>query len=498
MNRNRLLPTAIVILLILSGVSLRAQSYQIVDTGQELCYDTLVEISSPLQGETFYGQDAQYDGHQANYQDNGDGTVTDLVTGLMWQKYLFEEKLTYDEALEGTDTCSLGGHSDWRLPSIKELYSLIQFNGTDPSGPGSYNPIPFIDTLFFEFRYGDTLAGERIIDAQYASSTEYSGLTMGGDFTVFGVNFADGRIKGYGTDPLPGQTGDKTFFVRYVRGNPDYGTNNYIDEGEGTIKDVATGMMWDKHDSGQGLNWQEALAWVEQKNMENHQGYSDWRLPNAKELQSIVDYSRSPQATGSASIDPVFNITTITDEGGNINYPFYWTGTTHASANGMGQFAVYVSFGEALGWMEMPPGSGNYLLQDVHGAGSQRSDPKSGDPVGYPHGHGPQGDVVRIYNYVRLVRNTAGSAGMEDSQMEKKKMIIYPNPAESFIKVRIEGAFEGEAMISISNLMGQRMEVFPVNSEKICLIDVGGLPPGMYLIDIITGIGRMSGKFIKR
>jgi len=42
---------------------------------------------------------------------------------------------------------------------------------------------------------------------------------------------------------------------------------------------------------------------------------------------------------------------------------------------------------------------------DVHGAGSQRSDPKTGDPNDYPYGHGPQGDVIRIYNYVRSVRD---------------------------------------------------------------------------------------------
>ena len=48
--------------------------------------------------------------------------------------------------------------------------------------------------------------------------------------------------------------------------------------------------------------------------------------------------------------------------------------------------------------------TGQYQLLDVHGAGCQRSDPKSGDPLKYPHGRGPQGDVIRIYNYVRCVR----------------------------------------------------------------------------------------------
>lgn len=45
---------------------------------------------------------------------------------------------------------------------------------------------------------------------------------------------------------------------------------------------------------------------------------------------------------------------------------------------------------------------------DVHGAGAQRSDPKSGNPDAFPNGHGPQGDDIRIYNYVRCV--TGGEA----------------------------------------------------------------------------------------
>jgi len=48
--------------------------------------------------------------------------------------------------------------------------------------------------------------------------------------------------------------------------------------------------------------------------------------------------------------------------------------------------------------------SGQYRLMDVHGAGSQRSDPKMGDPSQFPRGRGPQGDVTRIYNYARCVR----------------------------------------------------------------------------------------------
>ncbi|PIV81130.1 hypothetical protein COW53_06090 [bacterium CG17_big_fil_post_rev_8_21_14_2_50_64_8] len=61
--------------------------------------------------------------------------------------------------------------------------------------------------------------------------------------------------------------------------------------------------------------------------------------------------------------------------------------------------------------MEAPPGSGLFNCWDVHGAGCQRSDPKDGDPADWPLGHGPQGDVIRILNFVRCVRSAAPEAG---------------------------------------------------------------------------------------
>jgi hypothetical protein len=187
-------------------------------------------------------------------------------------------------------------------------------------------------------------------------------------------------------------------FVRYVRGNPEYVINDFVDNVDGTITDTATGLMWPKVDSGEGMDWEGALAWVQQKNEENYLGYNDWRLPNAKELQSIVDYTRSPATTNSAAIAPIFRVTAITDEVGGTNYPFYWTSTTHASVALGGDAAVYIAFGEALGyWMNS--------WMDVHGAGAQRSDPKIGYPDDYPYGRGPQGDAIRIYNFVRCVRN---------------------------------------------------------------------------------------------
>ncbi len=386
--------------------------YAIVDTGQDTCYDASVAISCPAEDEAFYGQDAQYAGHQPNYTDNGDGTVTDSITHMMWQQSPdtdgdgdidTHDKFTYADASTYCENLSLAGYGDWRLPDIKQLYSLIDFRGTDPIPDSSdmSGLVPFIATDYFDFAYGDTAAGERIIDAQFASSTAYVGTVMNGRDAVFGVNFADGRIKGYPQD--------LDFYVRCVRNAAHYGVNDFTGNGDGTITDNATGLMWTQSDSGMGFNWEDALAWVEQKNAESYLGYSDWRLPNAKELQSIVDYTRSPDTTRSAAIDPLFDTTVITNVAGEVDYPFYWSSTTHQRFDGSGTNAVYVAFGRGLGSMD-----GETVI-DVHGAGCQRGDPKDGDPADYPSwGHGPQGDVQRVFNVVRLVRDVDTNVPPQD------------------------------------------------------------------------------------
>jgi hypothetical protein len=430
----------IVLLAILTNTVLLSQNltYPIVGTGQNKCYDTIKAISPPHKGSAFYGQDAQNNSQKASYQDNGDGTITDNVTGLIWQKspdfnndgkINSYDKKTYSDALKDADTFKLGGYSDWRLPTIKELYSLFLANGTDPSGPTSIETIPFIDTIYFPFGYGDTVNGERQIDAQYATSTIYVGKVFETMTAMFGVNFADGRIKGYG---LLGPNGQQMkYYVKYVRGRKDYGINEFVDNKNGTITDKATNLMWTKLDSDTGMNWQSALSWVQEKNSSSYLGYNDWRLPNVKELQSILDYTKSPTNSNSAAIDTFFYCKQITVEGGKLNYPFYWSSTTHASANGQEAAAMYVCFGQAFGFMEFPPNSGNRTLTDVHGAGAQRSDPKMGNPADFPIGRGPQGDVIRIYNYVRLVRDANGSTGVNEKSASPSNFGIkenYPNP----------------------------------------------------------------------
>jgi hypothetical protein len=74
------------------------------------------------------------------YTDNLDGTVTDKVTGLMWQQTVPTSTFTQTAAAQYCPTLTLGGHNDWRLPSIIELVSLVDFSATGAAISGGAFP----------------------------------------------------------------------------------------------------------------------------------------------------------------------------------------------------------------------------------------------------------------------------------------------------------------------------------------------------------------------
>jgi hypothetical protein len=210
------------------------------------------------------------------------------------------------------------------------------------------------------------------------------------------VNFADGRIKGYPLmDPANRMRTPNRLAVRLVRG-PAYGANDFRATTE-MVLDAATGLEWQRADDGIARSWDAALAHCAALRLGGH---ADWRLPDAKELHSIVDYGRIP------AIDPVFRLADPA--------AYVWTSTTHLENpppegrprpfTAIGELAVYFAFGPALGRMEVPPGSGTWRWIDAHGAGAQRSDPKTARPGEWPQGFGPQGDDIRGHNHVRCVR----------------------------------------------------------------------------------------------
>ncbi len=111
------------------------------------------------------------------FVDNGDGTVTDNATGLMWVKdpeedpgEPFDSSMVWTTAIEASAALNFAGHTDWRLPNIKELLSIADFGAQ----------VPTIDSVFFPNTENE----------YYWSSTTYLGLTT----KAFAVYFRDGDI----------------------------------------------------------------------------------------------------------------------------------------------------------------------------------------------------------------------------------------------------------------------------------------------------------------
>jgi hypothetical protein len=206
------------------------------DTGQTKCYNNTVEIPCPQLGEPFYGQDAQYGTNTHSYTDLGNGIVRDNVTGLEWQQAtapgLSGGMYTWQQAFDYCNNLSLGGKDDWRLPTVKELATLV-----DSSIPA---PGPTINTSYFP----DTQA------SSYWSSTTTAVYSFPACYWY--VTFYGSSVGWYdmGLD----------CYVRAVRGGQSI--NNFVDNVDGTITDTSTGLMWQKDTAGP-YTWEQALAYCE-------------------------------------------------------------------------------------------------------------------------------------------------------------------------------------------------------------------------------------------
>ncbi len=68
----------------------------------------------------------------ADLVDNGDGTVVDTATGLVWQQ-AEPGTMTWEAALVYCEDLTLAGHDDWRLPNRNELQTLVDYDAVDPA-----------------------------------------------------------------------------------------------------------------------------------------------------------------------------------------------------------------------------------------------------------------------------------------------------------------------------------------------------------------------------
>jgi hypothetical protein len=162
------------------------------DTGQTICYDESGEVVDCASG-SCPGQDGFYQtgcAAEGRFIDNGDGTVSDTCTGLMWQKDTADtngdgardvsDGLSWCHALAYCEDLTFGGHDDWRLPNVRELQSIVDYGRIGPA----------IDPVFSTFFGG------------YWSSTSSAGgygvawLVFFGSGAVFGeVNSTDGYVR---------------------------------------------------------------------------------------------------------------------------------------------------------------------------------------------------------------------------------------------------------------------------------------------------------------
>ena len=344
---------------------------KVPDTGQAGCFSNRQTMPCDRVADKFNGQDGHYRS-RLGYRDNGDGSVTDLVTGLVWQQSHNVERLAYTDAAAACRELDLAGRRDWRLPTITELFSISHWSGGEQK--------LYIDNRYFDLREPDD---KILLDDPYRSthrtsmmgqtwsSTEYVGriALMPSTGHVFFFNFLDGRIKS-----APKQPHNRLFY-RCVRGAP-WGDNAFQDNHDATVTDRATGLMWQQEDDGQPRDWSQALRYCETLKLA---GYRDWRLPNVKELQTLVDYRYH---------DPAIDADYFRQQD---KRGWFWSSTTHGESSGM---AGYVCFGKCT----------SVDGEDVHGAGAQRSDPKTGNPARW-RARGGQRDETRIFNYARCVRD---------------------------------------------------------------------------------------------
>jgi len=243
--------TIIVMLSVYGG----AMAWQLPDTGQTTCYNGSQPITCPVEGAAFYGQDAHYNINPLSYEKIGDNIVKDNNTGLIWEVKTAankDTKYTWDEAVKYADDMTLGGYSDWRLPTFKELSLLVNRGMVNPS----------VDPNFFPNTVSDN----------YWSATEYS------TGSLWAVKFSNGR-----GDIFYNKT--DTLYVRAVRGEK-LAEPVLIDNGDGTVTDMTTKLMW--QEKGESKNWETSLKYCEELELAK---YKDWRMPNIAELQSLFNYS---------------------------------------------------------------------------------------------------------------------------------------------------------------------------------------------------------------
>lgn len=315
-------------------------------TGLTRCWDAEGNEIEP--GGT--GQDAEVDAGlewpSPRFSDNGDGTVTDHLTNLIWLKNAdrFGE-VTWKEALDKSKFLAADGGQlddgseagDWRLPNVRELRSLLDYSQVAPMIPPDH---PFDSVQNAIYWTSTTLA---------SAPTLAWMTTMGIGPAVFDLKVNRSRmwpVRGKGRVARTGQIqcwDSAGLLMESCAGSGQDGdiragvappTPRFVANGDGTVLDKLTGLIWLESANPFGwCTWQQALDLCNslchgQHGLSDDSGEGDWRLPNVLELESLIDYGRFAP---SLPEDQPFK---------DVGPTSYWTSTTVSSAPTQAMFSI--------------------------------------------------------------------------------------------------------------------------------------------------------------
>ena len=298
------------------------------------------------------GHDRRFgENDDTRFIDHHDGTVTDSATGLMWQKGE-NRRMAPEEAEIVCAKMNLAGYSDWRLPNIKELNTILNLDENSPNW--------FFEKVFTE--------GSKEGMLHYSSSTVFknhyawvTNFTYGYDGYYGGrkapllfraVRYADGNkvneVNKESTHFIithTGQTEAHDLKGRLVEQNRIEGLDanritlpmsfNVLNNGN-IVQDCHTGLMWDNEHHDILLSFKDAFEFVKDLNDRHYGGYCDWRLPSREELRSIVSYSGHIPAIEEGAFS-------------NVKAELYWTAESHKLDHHLA-WGVYFGYGCCIGY----------------------------------------------------------------------------------------------------------------------------------------------------
>ena len=320
---------------------------QLPKTGQTSCYDT----SGTTVTCAGTGQDGEIQAGVAwpnpRFTANNDQTVTDNLTGLIWSKDAnpAAATTTWQGALDYIKTLNSSkylGYSDWRLPNINEMKSLVNQGQSSPAtwlnSLGFSNVSSVYDYYWSATRYANKYGYAWIVsmyDGNVHSSygdpypKHYLWPVRSGQSGAFGslTLSKTGQTTCYDTSGTTisctgtGQDGELQTGTTWP--TPRFTDNSLSNSTEKTVTDNLTGLIWSKNANPAATTktWQGALDYIKTLNSSNYLGHDDWRLPNINELQSLINQVQTTPATWLNSQ----GFSNVQSKSGG-----YWSGSTYA------------------------------------------------------------------------------------------------------------------------------------------------------------------------